>query len=60
MKYGIQMYLFRDYCKTKKQTLQTLKKVAEMGWDGIELFQGVDIPVANIRAAMIDALGAVF
>lgn len=54
MKYGIQMYLFRDYCKTKEQTLQTLKKVAEMGWDGIEMFQGVDIPAANIRAAVGD------
>lgn len=52
MKYGIQMYLLRDKCKTKEQTLQTLKALADMGWDGIELFQGINIPAAEIRSAV--------
>lgn len=52
MKYGIQMYLFRDECKRKEQTLQTLKRVADMGWDGIELFQCTDIPASDIRDAV--------
>lgn len=54
MKYGIQMYLLRDKCKRKGQTLQTLKRVADMGWDGIELFQCADIPASDIRAAVGD------
>lgn len=51
MKYGIQMYLFRNKCLTKKQTLATIQRVAEQGWDGIELFQGVNIPAEELRRA---------
>ena len=51
MKYGIQMYLFRGHCRTKSQTLRTIKRVADMGWDGIELFQSVNIPAESILSA---------
>ena len=51
MKYGVQMYLFRSHCRTKEQTLRTIRRVADMGWDGIELFQSADIPAERIRSA---------
>ena len=51
MKYGVQMYLFRSRCRTKEQTLRTIRRVADMGWDGIELFQSADIPAERIRSA---------
>lgn len=52
MKFGIQMYLFRNKSVTKGQTLRTLKRVADMGWDGIELFGCQNIPAEEIRAAV--------
>lgn len=38
MKAGIQLYQFRKYCKTKEDMRETVKKLAETGYDGIELF----------------------
>lgn len=52
MKFGIQMYLFRGKCRTKGQTLRTLKRVADMGWDGIELFGCQKIPAEEILGAV--------
>lgn len=54
MKFGIQMYLFRGKCRFKGQTLRTLQRVAEMGWDGIELFGCQKIPAQEIRQAVGD------
>lgn len=51
MKFGIQMYLFRGKCLTKGQTLRTIRRLAEMGWDGIELFGCQKIPAQEIRQA---------
>lgn len=52
MKFGIQMYLFRNKCLTKGQTLKTLSTVGAMGWDCIELFSCEKIPAEKIRQAV--------
>ncbi len=52
MKFAIQMYLFRGKCRTTAQTLRTLRRVADMGWDGIELFGCSKIPPQEIRNAV--------
>lgn len=54
MKFGFQMYLLRSKCRTRGQTLRTLQRVAQMGWDGIELFQCTNIPAEDIRRAVGD------
>lgn len=51
MKYAIQMYLFRGKSLTKGQKLRTLRRVAEMGWDGIELFGCQNIPAQELKKA---------
>lgn len=51
MKFGIQMYLFRNRCLTKGQSLKTLRTVSDMGWDCIELFGCEKIPAEEIRKA---------
>lgn len=52
MKFGIQMYLFRNKCFFKNQTLKTLNRVANMGFDGIELFKSNNIPARDIKEAV--------
>lgn len=54
MKFGIQMYLFRGKSLTKGQTLRTLRRVADMGWDGIELFGCQKISAQEIKQAVGD------
>lgn len=52
MKFGIQMYLFRNKCLTKGQALKTLQTVSSMGWDCIELFGCEKIPANKILTAV--------
>lgn len=52
MKFGIQMYLFRNKHITKKQNLRTISKVAAMGWDCIELFGCQNIPADELLKAV--------
>lgn len=37
MKYGCQLYTLRDYTKTLDEFARTLDRVAEMGYDGVQL-----------------------
>ena len=48
MKFGIQMHLFRHQALTKGQTLKAIKRLTDMGWDGIELFDSREIPASEI------------
>jgi sugar phosphate isomerase/epimerase len=46
MKFAAQMNTLRAYCATEQDLLNTLKKVADMGFDGVELEYGM-LKVAN-------------
>ena len=46
MKFAAQMNTLRAYCATQQDLLDTLKKVADMGFDGVELEYGM-LKVAN-------------
>ena len=41
MKFAAQMNTLRAYCATEQDLLDTLKKVADMGFDGVELEYGM-------------------
>lgn len=58
MKFAAQMNTLRAYCTTQQDLLDTLRKVADMGFDGVELEYGM-LKVADreILASHLNALG---
>lgn len=58
MKFAAQMNTLRAYCATEQDLLDTLKKVADMGFDGVELEYGM-LKVANQEtlASHLESIG---
>lgn len=51
MKFGIQTYLFRLHMLTARGEYGVISRLAEMGYDGIELFHAKRFPPARLQAA---------
>ena len=54
MKYGIQLYLFRDYCTDTEGVSRTIRQLAEMGYDSIEFHGSAIAPAQEMRRVIAE------
>lgn len=52
MKFGYQLYSARSLCGSKADLLDTMEKIAAMGYDGVEFYTYAGIPAAELKAEL--------
>ena len=54
MKIGYQLYSALELCQTEQGLRDTICKIAQMGYDGVEFFSYVDMSAAQVRQLLAD------
>ncbi len=54
MKIGYQLFSALDLCQSAEGLKDTIKKIAEMGYDGVEFFSYQGIPAAEMKALLAE------
>ncbi|MDD4849738.1 MAG: sugar phosphate isomerase/epimerase [Gemmiger sp.] len=52
MKFGYQLYSARALCSNRAGLVDTIEKIAAMGYDGVEFFQYEGIPATELKALL--------
>lgn len=55
MKKGYQLFSALELCQSAEGLLDTIRRIGEMGYDGVEFFDYAGVPAAQLRAALREA-----
>lgn len=55
MKFGIQIFLFRDYCTDKEGIFNTIKRITKIGYDAIEFHGSAVTQEKELKRAIADS-----